>query len=87
MVMKSNAWLDYTSGKSVATRPSGCENVLLSIIHVVRGGPAGAKVDSGVCVTYPWASLRRPLSNCCAVLLRRAVEAGVTNKSVGCPLC
>lgn len=61
----------------------------LSIIpgaHVVRGAPAGEKVESGVCVTYPWASPWRPLSNCCAVLLRRAVEAGVTNKSVGCPL-
>lgn len=83
MVMKSNAWLDSTSGKSVATRPSGCESAALSIIPVVRGGPAGAKVESGVSVTYPWALPGLPLFNCCAVLLRRAVEAGVTNKSAG----
>lgn len=42
----------------------------LSVIPVVSGRPTGAKVESGVWVTYPQAAAGQPLSNCTVVLLQ-----------------
>lgn len=61
-------------GDGHVQRPSGCkkkekktEKVTLSIIPEacwLTKGPAGAKVENCVCVTYPRASPEQPLSNC-----------------------